>query len=100
MAKSAQEIVQEIIAHIQKEGSSYSSWYVGIASDPESRLFSDHGVSKDNGWWIYQDAGNEENARAIEKYILENYRTAGGSGGGDYTTKFVYAYKKTSTTNP
>jgi len=94
------KIANEIVGHAEKEGSSKSNWYLGIASNPEDRLFSDHNVSKDNGWWIYRDAETHNSARKIESYLLDTCRFDGGPGGGDYTTKFVYAYRKTHTTNP
>ena len=99
-ALSKQQIYDQIIAHINKEGGSYSSWYVGIASDPKQRLFNDHQVPKENAWFIYREAYTAEDARVVEKYILDNHHTDGGGGGGDSTTKFVYAYKKTVHTNP
>lgn len=92
------DIVNEIVAHADKEGSGYRNWYCGIASDPKSRLFNDHNVSKENAWWIHRDAGNELNARDTEECLLK-LGFDGDGGGGDSTTKHVYAYRKTSTTN-
>lgn len=99
-ALSEQQIHDEILAYIQKEGSQYSSWYIGIASNPRERLFSDHQVQEENSWWIFREAFSSQSARKVEKYIIENYGTDGGFGGGDENTKYVYAYKKTNTTNP
>ncbi len=39
-------IVNDIKAHADKGGGGYSSWYCGIASDPDQRLFNDHNVPK------------------------------------------------------
>ncbi len=90
-----QEIVNAIKAHADSEGSGYSAWYCGIASDPEQRLFNDHNVPKGKGkaWWIKRDTGNEQAARDTEEYLL-NLGFDGGGGGGDYATTHVYAYKK------
>ena len=93
------KIASEIVTYVEKEGSNKSSWYLGIASNPKDRLFKDHNVSE-NGWWIYSDAETHVSARNIENYLLNSYGFDGGTGGGDYTTKFVYAYRKTHTTNP
>lgn len=90
------DIVNTIVAHADKEGSGYKNWYCGIASDPNSRLFNDHNVSK-NSWWIHRDAGNETDVRDTENRLLA-LGFDGGDGGGDYTTKHVYAYRKTSST--
>jgi len=91
------QIVKDILEYFGKEGGSYSSWYCGIASNPRDRLFTDHSVSEDNGWWIYKDANNETNARDTEQYLL-GLGFSGGPGGGDGATKYVYAYKITTST--
>lgn len=99
MADTKESIKADIKAYIQKNGSVYSDWYVGIASDPRARLFNDHNVSEKGGAWIYREAESSNAAREVEEYFINTLGTDGGSGGGDYSTKSVYAYKKTSTTN-
>ena len=96
---SAQEAYDAIIAHMNKQGGPVNKWYAGIAADARRRLFSDHNVSEDNGWWIYQSCKSSSDARAVEKALLE-YGCDGGEGGGDATTTKAYAYLKTLTTNP
>ena len=91
------EIIAQIDAHMKQSGIPNSSWYVGIAADPEVRIFTDHSVDRDKGTWIYRQATSDTAARTIE----DAYHTAGcdgGPGGGDRTTTFVYAYLKTRTT--
>jgi len=98
MAKSAETVKREIKAHILNRGGAYSDWYVGIASDPRDRLFNDHNVSKDNGQWIFRECEDSAVARDVEDYFVNTLGTDGGLGGGDNTTKYVYAYRKTSRT--
>ncbi len=90
-------LAAEIYAHIQEEGSGYQHWYCGIAADPSRRLFNDHNVSKENGWWICRDAGSSAEARTIERHFLDR-GCQGGGRGGDHSTKFVYAYRITPDT--
>ena len=99
MAKLNQEIISEIKSYIAKCGGSYSDWYVGIASAPKQRLFNDHSVDEKNGFWIYHETENSNSARDIEDYLINTLGTDGGTGGGDYSSRYVYAYKKTSYTN-
>ena len=99
MSLSAQQIIADINAYMQQHGGTNSSWYVGIASDVHQRLFGDHGVSKDQGVWIYRQAISSAVARSAEKAYLAA-RCDGGSGGGDNSTVYVYAYRKTASTNP
>ena len=97
MAKPKQEIINDITNHFKNNA--YKDCYIGITSNVEDRLFGDHNVSKENGHWIYRSASSDTVAREIEQYFLDKGMD-GGSGGGDEDSKIVYAYKKTTTTNP
>jgi hypothetical protein len=88
-----------MMKYIDDSGIAYSHWYIGIASDPKSRLFLEHSVSEKVGHWVYTNAGSENIARTVEKQIIENHKTQGDTGGGDNTTTFVYAYVVTNLTN-
>lgn len=98
MTKSKAVIKQEIRDHIKSRGGGYSDWYVGIASNPRERLFDDHSVDQQNGRWIYRECESSAAAREVEEYFVNTLGTDGGSGGGDQSTRSVYAYKKTSYT--
>lgn len=95
---SEQEIKAKITDYMQKGGTP-SSWYVGVASDPKSRLFSDHGVQEKGDLWIYEPADSEAAARNIESYFIKTLGTDGGPGGGT-NPRYVYAYEKNAHTKP
>ena len=65
-------IVQNILNYVKNNGGDTSSWYVGIATDPRTRLFNDHNVSESNAAWIFRTANSEADARATESYLLRN----------------------------
>ena len=48
MTKTAQEIYDEIVAHIKKQGGPFSSWYCGITENIKNRLFGDHNVPEED----------------------------------------------------
>ena len=96
MANSKQEIIDDITIYFKD--TVYKDCYIGITSDVDSRLFGDHNVSKENGW-IYRYASSDNLSREIEQHFLYKVMD-GGSGGGDEDSIFVYAYQKTTTTNP
>lgn len=89
------KIVSEITDYVGS--SSKSTWYAGIAADARDRLFNGHSVDEKAGKWIYRTADSEAIARASEK-ALHDLGFDGGTGGGDTSTKMVYAYKKTPET--
>lgn len=99
MAKSKEELITDFKSHINNEGSSYSSWYVGISKNARDRL-NQHGVPEKNAWFISRQCGSSSIAREIEDYFVNTLGTDGGPGGGDETADMVYAYKKTANTNP
>ena len=95
---TTQQIINEISKYVDDNGGQYSNWYVGITSDPEKRLFTEHGVDQEYGKWIHAPADSNEVARTVEKHFLD-LGCDGGAGGGDNTSKTIYAYKKTISTN-
>ena len=95
---AAQEVYDCIMQYIHSVNANYPSWYVGIASDPKARIFKDHKVSEIFGKWVYKNAGSEETARTVEKYIIDNHKTQGDIGSGDNMTTNVYAYLITNST--
>src|SRR5436309_3449307 len=81
----------EIKAHIDKQRGPYHSWYAGITGDIEQRLFIEHGVPRQNYWFIYRECPSADDAREVEAALLQ-LGCKGGIGGGDDDCRFVYAY--------
>lgn len=99
-AQNFQQVYNEIVAHIRKQGGKPSDWYCGIASDWEDRLFNEHQVPRRKDYWyIARKCYNTADARTVEKMLIR-FGCDGGVGGGDETTIYVYAYLKGSMTNP
>jgi len=99
MAFSEQQAYSKIKAYIDKQAKSYRSWYAGIASDARERLFKEHNVLEKSDYWIYRQCSNDQSARNVEDALLK-LGCDGAPGGGDESTTFVYAYLKSSNTNP
>lgn len=70
----------------------YNEWYVGVAADPKARLFNDHAVRERSDAWIFETCPSSREAREIEQHFITQ-GVQGGPGGGDSTTRSVYAYK-------
>ena len=97
MIKDPHTIIAEINAHMKASGVPNKGWNVGITADIEERLFGYHRVSKTNDRWISRKARNSKEARTVEAAYL-NAGCKGGSGGGDHTARYVYAYVITKDT--
>ena len=93
------EVLQRIDNYIRQFGGQYKDWYVGVTSDQHKRLFIEHGVQKEGDYWISIPCSTEQEARSVERCFLEK-GCDGGPGGGDMSTRIVYAYAKGSHTNP
>ncbi len=94
MAKSVNTIIKEIHDHLVNGcgGGNYSDYYVGITKDIEDRLFGAHKVPKKGHCYIYREAFNDTDSRAVETHYL--YKgMQGGDGGGDDESVYVYVYK-------
>ena len=98
-AQDAQTIVEEIGAHIKRQGGAISSWYAGLTENTDQRIFVEHSVPKKDYWRIHRKAVSSNAARIAEKALLD-WGCDGGTGGGDDDAVFVYAYLKTATTRP
>ncbi len=82
--------------YIHVNGGNYSGWYAGVTADPSQRLFEDHNVDKDNGFWKFEEASSSRQARTSEKILL-GMGCQGGIGGGKNAT-YVYVYRITAST--
>ncbi|MEI7998494.1 MAG: hypothetical protein WCH62_03195 [Candidatus Omnitrophota bacterium] len=89
-------IEKDIDDLILKSGANYREWYVGLAINPRSRLFTDHNVNEQSGVWICRDAGSETDARGVEAVFLKK-GCKGGALKRD-SSRHIYAYKMTKTT--
>ena len=99
MAKSFEQIVKDIDSHLEKSQKQYySDYYIGITNDINRRLFGEHNVSEDNGWWIYSHAIDKNTAQKVEEYYLGK-GMQGDTGGGTDETTIVYCYEITDYTN-
>ena len=98
MAKTKQQAYDEIFAHIEKQGGPYNNWCCGITSDVKGRL-TVHGMPPEEYWSHSCECKNAEDAREVEKMLLD-LGCDGGMGGGDEKSVFVYAYLKSPITNP
>jgi len=89
------QIVQELTSWLSTHfpNDLKSSWYVGIASSIQDRLFGDHQVHIQNHVWIHRTAINDTHARSAEATLLA-MGYDGGRSGGDASTKYVYAFRK------
>lgn len=98
MTIEAQKVVTWMLGEMNRQGGTLPQWYVGVAADPKIRLFTDHSVDETYGKWMFSNPCTTSTvAREVEQYFLDQ-GTQGGPGGGDSTTKSVYAYVVTSST--
>ena len=97
MESDQQSVISDIESYVARVDRAYSRWYIGIASDPRQRLFNDHAVDEKSGAWILRGCASSAAARDVENHFVRR-GMKGGPGGGDPSTKSVYAYKITMTT--
>ena len=90
------DLIEAVGNYIRENGGMTAAygWYVGVASDPQRRLFRDHRVNKRDGAWIYGEAETESAAREVEHGLLER-GCQGGPVAENSAARSVYAYRIT-----
>lgn len=88
---TAQQLYDDILRYVGTDN--IANWYIGITRDIEKRLFGEHCVHRTQHKWIHGQAMSADVARSVEAALLR-LGFDGGSGGGDYTTVHVYAFRK------
>jgi len=96
--QSAQQVYDSIMAHIRKQGGTHFSWYVGITSDWETRLFEEHMVPREHYWCAVHKCFYDTDARSVAFALIS--QGCDGQVGGDEDAVYVYAYLKGKVTNP
>lgn len=97
MAKqTAKQILNDIFSHLNGDVN-YKAYYIGITNDINRRLFGEHNVNRNYGWWIYREAIDKDHAQDVEEFFLEK-GMKGNTGGGTSDSTWVYCYKITDKT--
>ena len=95
MAKNKEAVRDFLLNKVRSRGNAWN-WYCGIAADPKQRL-QEHGGPT---YWAYDWCQDEEDARWVEKWMIDVAGCEGGGGGGDSRTRAVYVYYMAAHTDP
>ena len=87
-------LVAEFEKYIERNGGYFAGygWYAGVTSDPQRRLFRQHRVDRTEAAWIFAKAPSDDDARAIERHLIDR-GAKGGPGEGNESAVYVYAYR-------
>lgn len=97
MENLADKIFNKLCDYIENYNNDYSKWYCGITNNIQERLFGFHKVSEDDDKFLDLECENSDDAREIEKAMLD-LGCKGGEKGGNDETVYVYIYLITSET--
>ncbi|OEU76611.1 MAG: hypothetical protein BA869_06255 [Desulfuromonadales bacterium C00003107] len=93
------KIIREIREFIASHGEDYGNWYIGITTDPISRLLDDHKVDINVDLWLCSEAFSNKEARMVEEQLISETGVTGDCQDGK-TGQFVYAYRMSDNTQP
>ena len=87
---------KQIVKHIllkkeERNCSVIQDYFVGVTSNPEKRLFYEHNISKDEGFYTYFEASSELEAKNAFNKLLEEDMN-GFPLNGHIPGKYVYCY--------
>jgi hypothetical protein len=91
MKYAEQQIMNEVFVHLGRYDGHYPDWYVGVAADARTSLFSDHGVNETGDAWICRQCGSNDAAREIERHFKKK-GCKGGPVEEEQSSRFFYAY--------
>jgi len=93
------EIRAAIEASVDASGGGFSEWFIGVAADPDQRLFAHHRVRKYGDWWLRRRAVSREAALAVYCYFTRA-RGMAGEVEDHPAADSVYAFRKEPHTSP
>ena len=90
------QIISSVMGFVGLHGGAYSSWYVGIASDPCTAL-QGHNVCMECAHDEFIALNSHEAYNALESLLKSGFD---GELEKDSEANFVYVYKKSENTKP
>ncbi len=94
-----QDIINLFLVFMQWSEQPFRNWYVGVTQNLKQRL-AQHSISIGEGHYFHETASSSQDAREIEKTLIEKYGLSGSPGGGDEDARIVYIFRMTPSTNP
>lgn len=99
MPSGTGKIIRDIRSFIARHDENYGNWYVGITTDPISRLLDDHKVDINVDLWLCSEAFSDKEARMVEERLISESGVTGDCD-DDESGRFVYAYRMSDNTQP
>ncbi len=94
--KSGQDVYDSLFKCIEDNGGVFSDWYCGITNNVHRRVAVEHKVKIFEGELVcWCECMNKHDAEAVETALIESDNCAGGQGGGNDESVYVYVYKMT-----
>ena len=90
-----------MLGYIKEFDANFSSWYVGVASDPKQKMQTDHGVDLEHDIWLHKQAVSFTACKTIQRYFVGTLKTRGELVSvGTEDMDCVYLYKTSERTTP
>src|SRR5512146_2871189 len=93
MAKTKQQIIEDIRGYIQKRGGKPGEWQVDVGTKERACLFKAHDIRERGDCWIVRRAESPQAAREASIDLSGSLRSA-VSGTAAESADFVYAFRK------
>lgn len=93
------EVIDSIHGYILKNSYTYFDWYIGLTDNAEKTLFEEHKIDPGTDMWIFEEVPSNSDAHRIRKYFL-NMGCAGGLMQNGKKIRYIYAYRRSSHSNP
>ncbi len=95
MAKTKQQIIEDIRGYIQKRGGKPGEWQVDVGTNQRARLFKAHDIRERGDCWIVRRAESPQAAREASIDLAGTLRRAVSKSSAE-SGDFVYAFRKSA----
>lgn len=101
MIYSVQQIKFDIYSYIKELESEFEDWYIGISSNPKTKMQAEHNVNEAEDIWLYRQALSLRACQTIQRHFVEGLGLSGELvAEGTEDCNCIYLYKKSHRTCP
>lgn len=93
MTEESANIVTEFIDFMQQYDDDFTHWYVGVASDVNRKLYSEHRVKQFFDKSVWRESVPAPVAREVEEYFVAKLGSVGSRSNPAGEINSVYAYR-------
>lgn len=99
MPSGTGRLISDIQSFVSRHDQNYNGWYIGVTTDPLTRLLEEHQLNVNVDLWLCGEAFSDKEANFVLRRFVEELGMQGHYDDSD-KGRFVYAYRISDHTRP